>query len=97
MYFRIQTDQIDHSRQVYRFMDWLGDVGGIGEILTILFMFVFGGYLKFHLVVTSMQSLYSPEICHTAEVVVEGGEEEIDNSDIFSVSENKDNEEEELK
>ena len=29
MYFRIKVDAIDHERNVYSIMDWLGDVGGI--------------------------------------------------------------------
>ena len=33
MYFRIDTDKMEHSRQVYNLMDYLGDIGGIGDVL----------------------------------------------------------------
>ena len=60
MYFRIQTDKINHSRTVYGFMDWLGDVGGINEVMSAVFIFILGGYLRFNFMVATMQSLYSP-------------------------------------
>ena len=45
IYFRLATEKIEHSRQVYRLMDWLGDIGGIGDMLTSCVMFFIGGYL----------------------------------------------------
>ena len=60
MYFRIQTDKTNHSRQVYGFMDWLSDVGGVFEVLSMTFLFIFGGFLRYNFVVSSIQSLYSP-------------------------------------
>ena len=49
---------IEHSRIVYNLMDWLGDIGGINEILQIIFMFAIGGFLNFNI---SMQSLIKHE------------------------------------
>ena len=48
MYFRLETDQLKHERQVFGFMDWLGEVGGITELLTRFFTFILGGYLTFN-------------------------------------------------
>ena len=48
LYFRLDNDQILHTRVVYRFMDWLGDIGGVYEILRNSFTFILGGYAIFH-------------------------------------------------
>ena len=44
MYFRVKSDSISHSRSVYTIMDWLGDLGGIGEILKSTAALFLGGY-----------------------------------------------------
>ena len=46
--FRLDQDKINHTRIVYNFMDWLGDIGGIGEVLRFVFMVIFGNYLAFN-------------------------------------------------
>jgi len=48
MYFRIEIDEILHDRLVLGFMEWLGEVGGIAEILGRVFCFFLGGYLAFN-------------------------------------------------
>jgi len=48
MYFRIDIEEVKHSLNVYRFMDFLGDVGGITEVLTRCAFFLLGGYLSWH-------------------------------------------------
>ena len=58
-YFRISTDKIDHERQVYRFMDWLGDVGGIGDVISFGILLIFGGFLEFNFQISTIESLYS--------------------------------------
>ena len=45
IYFRINGDSILHARNVYTVMDWLGDLGGIGEILHSTAALFLGGYL----------------------------------------------------
>ena len=57
MYFRIKTDAIIHSRQVYNLMDWLGSIGGVEEILTKLLIFLFGGFANFNGVISNLDTL----------------------------------------
>ena len=47
MYWRVDVDKIVHSREVYTLMDYLGDVGGIPDVLLFALMFVFGSYINF--------------------------------------------------
>ena len=58
MYFRLHTNQVEHERVEYSFVDLLGDMGGIGEILTKTFILVFGGFLEFNSSVEMMKELY---------------------------------------
>lgn len=58
MYFRMDVDQISHSRDVYYFMDFIGDIGGIGEILLQICGWVFGGYAAFHAMFSTIAVLY---------------------------------------
>lgn len=62
-YFRVSTDKINHARQVYRFMDWLGDVGGIGGVIEFGIMLLFSGFLEFNFKVSTIESLYSVQAC----------------------------------
>ena len=48
MYFRVSVDQTVHSRTVYKFMDWLGALGGVEKILMKIIMLVAGGFVKFN-------------------------------------------------
>ena len=45
--FRLDTHKIVHERAVYSFIDWLGDVGGVGALLKCIFLFFFGDYMEF--------------------------------------------------
>ena len=45
IYFRLGVDEMIHTRDVYNFMDWLGDIGGIKEALMSFFVAVLGGYV----------------------------------------------------
>ena len=58
MYFRIDSDQIEHTRIVYKFIDFLGDMGGITEILVCGILWVVGGYLNFNSSIEIMSSMY---------------------------------------
>lgn len=48
MYFRIKTDQIQHTRIVFNIMNWLGSIGGIKELLISFVCFIFGGFAEFN-------------------------------------------------
>ena len=39
-------------------MDWLGDIGGITDVLLLFFMFFMGGYAKFHATIEIANSMY---------------------------------------
>ena len=51
MYFRIKSDAIQHSREVFTIMDWLGSIGGIRDILVEFLGFLFGNYIQFNAVI----------------------------------------------
>ena len=40
-------------------MDFLGDVGGVADLLMQTSFFIFGGYLTFHSSIETMKALYS--------------------------------------
>jgi hypothetical protein len=48
LYFRIYENRLMHDREVYQLIDFMGDVGGIKDILMQAAFFIFGGYLTFH-------------------------------------------------
>jgi len=48
IYFRIDNDEYIHEKYVFGVMDWLGEVGGITELLGRFFTFIIGGYLAFN-------------------------------------------------
>ena len=58
IYFRIDTDKYNHTRYVFALIDWLGDVGGIGDVLKFFFIMFCGGYLSFNCSLMTMLSLY---------------------------------------
>lgn len=45
MYFRLSIEKVEHQRVVYKFMDWLGAMGGVEKILMKLLTVVIGGYI----------------------------------------------------
>ena len=48
MYFRMCVDEIQHKRIVFDIGDYLGEIGGIIELLVRGASFIFGGYLAFN-------------------------------------------------
>ena len=48
MYFRIDIDEIRHTRIVFEFMDWLGAIGGVAEILFQISYVFLGSWLSFN-------------------------------------------------
>ena len=65
MYFRVKTDTVEHNRQVFSLMDWLGSIGGIEEILNKVCIFFFGGFLQFNAVISTLNALSVHEHDHT--------------------------------
>ena len=47
-FFRIESEEILHSRIVFRLMDWLGAIGGVERILMNFTIFILGSYSKFN-------------------------------------------------
>ena len=58
MYFRLEVDQITHSRVVYNFMDFIGDLGGVNDIMLQLAGWVIGSYAAFHASWATVAALY---------------------------------------
>ena len=44
MYFRLAVSKVEHERVVYSFMDWLGSIGGVLEVLFYFIRFLLGWY-----------------------------------------------------
>ena len=57
MYFRIKVDVVNHDRNVYSTMDWLGDVGGIRDFLMEILALCFGGYIQFNAMIQTYEAL----------------------------------------
>lgn len=45
---RNMPDKMIHTREVFAFSDWLGEVGGIREMLFFMFTVVIGSFADFH-------------------------------------------------
>ena len=61
VWFRLDIDEVVHTREVYQFLDWMGDVGGCRDIMMAFFAIVFGGYVNFTSNIETMLHLYSKE------------------------------------
>ena len=61
MWFRVKTDNITHTREVFSFMNWLGSIGGITGLLTTFAVFLFGGYTQFNAFVNNVETLNVPK------------------------------------
>ena len=55
MYFRIKADSVNHVRQVFSVMDWLGAIGGIEGMLYDFLTFFLGGFIQYNAVIQSYQ------------------------------------------
>ena len=58
MYFRLEVDQITHNRVVYTFMDFIGDLGGVKDIMLQLAGWVIGSFAAFHASWSTVAALY---------------------------------------
>ena len=58
VYFRLDHDQMEHSRAVMDFIDLMGAIGGIPEIIRYFISIVIGTYISFHSTIMNIGSLY---------------------------------------
>ena len=56
-------------------MDWLGDVGGIGDVISFAILLIFGGFLEFNFQISTIESLYSIKACTMGGEEVESSQE----------------------
>ena len=56
-WFRIHIDKIEHSRKVFGLMDWLGALGGVGDVLKYFFVIIYGGYAAFNASIVNINIL----------------------------------------
>ena len=61
LFFRIDVEKITHTKHAFQFIDWLGEIGGIQEILEKTFSFILGGYLLLNWKLQTMICLYLDE------------------------------------
>ena len=57
MWFRIKTDAITHSRNVFGIMNWLGAIGGVNKVLLDILGFLFCGFAEFNCSIESLKFL----------------------------------------
>lgn len=48
IYYRIDIDEVKHSRAVFEFMNWLGAIAGIEKFLMKWMTFIFGGFIQYN-------------------------------------------------
>lgn len=58
VYFRLDSDQIMHTRTVFDFMDWLGALGGVPDVLLFLIGFFLVSYSEFHAKIQIINDMY---------------------------------------
>ena len=58
IYFRLEVDMLKHERIVFGYMDWLGALGGVPDLLMKLAGFFVGGYATFNSTFYTMSGLY---------------------------------------
>ena len=64
---------VEHNREVYRLMDFIGDLGGVPGVIEYAIIFIFGGYLSFNTSFTTMLTLYDKDEMHKDHQHGEGG------------------------
>ena len=69
LWFRLDVDEIVHAREIYQFLDWMGDVGGCKDILMAFFAIIFGGYINFTSDVETMLHMYSKESLYRSDSI----------------------------
>ena len=69
IFFRIDTEEVQHTRKVYQLMDILGELGGLNSALTAMVMVVFGSYLTFSSDINYMTYMYSDQAFYNQLVI----------------------------
>lgn len=62
MWFRIKTDAITHSRNVFGIMNWLGSIGGVNSVLIEIMGFFFCGFAEFNCSIESLKFLDQEQV-----------------------------------
>jgi len=58
MYFRLEVDEVEHTRILFELMDWLGAVGGVIESLSHTAVLFLGAYLSFNSALEIIHDVY---------------------------------------
>lgn len=58
MYFRLEVDQVSHGRVVYSIMDFIGDLGGVPDLLLQICGWILGGWAAFSSSWATISHLY---------------------------------------
>ena len=59
VFFRIDTNEVEHFRKVYMVADLLAEVGGLNNAITGMIMALLGSYLTFSTDINYMTYMYS--------------------------------------
>lgn len=59
IFFRIDSNEVNHLRRVYMLVDMLGEIGGLNAALTAMVMAGLGYYLTFSTDINYMMYMYS--------------------------------------
>jgi hypothetical protein len=57
-YFRLDVNQVIHSRVVFSFMDFVGDLGGVPGFLIQCGGWIIGSYSAFYASISTIEELY---------------------------------------
>ena len=57
-YFRLDVNQVIHTREVFSFMDFVGDIGGVSDTLLGVGGFLIGSYSAFYASLSTFSELY---------------------------------------
>ena len=64
IYFNQYEEKILHTRHVYSLMDFLGDTGGVVDIIKPVFMLIFGKFIVFNTKIETIISMYNMTQCN---------------------------------
>ena len=63
--FMISSEVIEHERSVYTFMDLIGDLGGVHDLIVFFVSFFMGSISEYSFIIKAMNLLYQVK---TAEI-----------------------------
>lgn len=82
MYWRLSVDQIAHTRTVYHFFDFIGDLGGTPAIMLQLCGWVVGSFAAFNASYAFVSQLYKYKGAEKIFMDTESNEKDSDLSEI---------------